>query len=137
MRSNATSHHFSYPIHLVPIPFYSSVTYIDYLTKIIPEARKTRSQTVLGLELEPDEGAMDVDVSSAPLRPQIQASIRSDGLLLYDAQAAYEHGTTPLSTWVPITSPQSSIIEGSSNTKYLNASREVDDRFGPLELFEK
>ncbi len=51
---------------------------------------------------------MDLDVDGeggpAPL-VQLQtahADVQSDGLLLYVAQATYEPGTSPLSSWVPL-----------------------------------
>ncbi len=58
--------------------------------------------------IESDEMEVDANVvasiSSLPGIPaELQADIhlRSDGILLYVAEAAYESGTSPLSAWIP------------------------------------
>lgn len=54
---------------------------------------------------------MEMDIAPVSLpssRPVVSvlesaiAEVRSDGLLLYVAQASYEPGTNPLSSWIPI-----------------------------------
>ena len=47
---------------------------------------------------------MDVEspqFTGPAIRP-VQVEIKPDGLLLYVAQAIYESGTNPLSSWVPL-----------------------------------
>jgi len=42
---------------------------------------------------------------TGPATRHVQAEIKSDGLLLYVAQAIYEPGASPLSSWVPLATP--------------------------------
>jgi snurportin-1 len=42
---------------------------------------------------------------TGPAQRPVQVEIKPDGLLLYVAQAIYESGTSPLSSWVPLASP--------------------------------
>jgi snurportin-1 len=50
---------------------------------------------------------MDIESSqfTGPASRTTQAEIKPDGLLLYVAQAIYEPGTSPLSSWVPLAVP--------------------------------
>lgn len=50
---------------------------------------------------------MDIDSPqfTGPAPRHVQTEIKPDGLLLYVAQAIYEPGTSPLSSWVPLTTP--------------------------------
>ena len=52
-----------------------------------------------------------------------QAEIQPDGLLLYVAQAIYEPGTSPLSSWVPLATPA---VDGAST-----------ETTSPLDVFER
>jgi len=52
-----------------------------------------------------------------------QAEIQPDGLLLYVAQAIYEPGTSPLSSWVPLVTPAA---DGAST-----------ETTSPLDVFER
>lgn len=68
---------------------------------------------------------MDID-NSLPPRPRLKSisvELKSDGLLLYLSQASYEPGTSPLSSWIPIT----------WNTE--DRDQTGSDR--PLDLFER
>lgn len=47
---------------------------------------------------------MEIDQIGQQLSSEIEIEIESDGLLLYVSQASYEHGTSPLSTWIPVVS---------------------------------
>lgn len=77
---------------------------------------------------------MEVDTAMTnPIPPPVQShfQFKSDGLLLYVAQACYEPGTSPLSSWIPITA-------------WLDEANPVGHRHhnenggrGPLELFER
>ncbi|KAF9003395.1 hypothetical protein BDQ17DRAFT_1279850 [Cyathus striatus] len=57
------------------------------------------------------------------------AEIQSDGLLLYVAQAGYEPGTSPLSSWIPIISYDESKLE--DGTAHITATE------GPLDIFQR
>lgn len=68
---------------------------------------------------------------------QVDVDIRPDGLLLYVAQASYEPGTSPLSTWVPIVAydaGQYAVMDVGASAATVSASK---DREGPLALFER
>jgi len=54
-----------------------------------------------------DTDVMDIESSQfmGPAPRTAQAEIKPDGLLLYVAQAIYEPGTSPLSSWVPLAAP--------------------------------
>ncbi|PFH48083.1 hypothetical protein AMATHDRAFT_76902 [Amanita thiersii Skay4041] len=72
-------------------------------------------------------------------------SIQPDGLLLYVAEASYEAGTSPLSSWVPIFGYEKKISEerecmkkGGNKIKNTSSKRLEDgQREGPLALFER
>ena len=56
----------------------------------------------------------------------MSVEVKSDGLLLYVSQASYEPGTSPLSTWIPVTGytdDQKPVNQGASHR--------------PLDLFER
>lgn len=53
----------------------------------------------------------------------VQAEVQPDGLLLYVAQAIYEPGTSPLSSWVPLVSPVADAAETETSS--------------PLDVFER
>jgi len=93
---------------------------------------------------------MSVEVPSSPTNPSLEmevessglaagfpvesreANIHSDGLLLYVAQAGYESGTTPLSSWIP--------IAGYDSVNPLNNALRPDpisNQEGLLDLFER
>lgn len=69
---------------------------------------------------------MDVESSqfASPASRITQAEIKPDGLLLYVAQAIYEPGTSPLSSWVPLAAPATDEMAS------------VDQSF-PLDVFER
>lgn len=142
---------FPYPTYFLPIPYHTntSLTLLD--AEIIPAARSKRSITVEvpipnkePLDSVAASTSMDVElgtgVPSAPaftftstLSPSIVMSpvpvtVEPDGLLLYVAEAGYEPGTSPLSSWVPISGYQSPGDPISSSK--LPAER-------PLDLFQR
>ena len=50
---------------------------------------------------------MEIEPSGAtpilkPLTTPLAVNVPSDGLLLYVAEASYESGTSPLSSWIPL-----------------------------------
>ncbi|KAI0031952.1 hypothetical protein K488DRAFT_50990 [Vararia minispora EC-137] len=92
--TNEGGHHFAYPSTFLPVSYHTSTSYSSLLTHVIPRARAPYT-TIVTLP-PPENGAMD---TGEPVRSQ--ATLRSDGLLLYVAAAIYEPGTSPLSLWVP------------------------------------
>ena len=85
--------------------------------------------------VQTDAGSMDLDTAGpAPLVVQLQstqAEIQPDGLLLYVAQATYEPGTSPLSSWVPIKGYEPDV-------KRIEGGVEVDvPADSPLDVFER
>jgi len=88
------------------IPYYTNTTFVHFLDTIIPRARSScRAQ--VSIPAEPNDLDMIIESSQfAGPPPRItQAEIKPDGLLLYVAQAIYEPGTSPLSSWVPLAAP--------------------------------
>jgi snurportin-1 len=59
-----------------------------------------------------------------PVPRPVQAEIKPDGLLLYVAQAIYEPGTSPLSSWVPLVAPAIDEVE-------------TTEQSSPLDVFER
>ncbi|RXW17648.1 hypothetical protein EST38_g8201 [Candolleomyces aberdarensis] len=121
---------FPYPTYFLPIPYHTNTSLAVLNTEIIPAARSKRSITVdvpipnkEPLDCVTAATSMDVElgtgVPSSPtftftstLSPSIVMSpvpvtVEPDGLLLYVAEAGYEPGTSPLSSWVPISGYQS------------------------------
>ncbi|OCH95274.1 hypothetical protein OBBRIDRAFT_745930 [Obba rivulosa] len=102
---------FPHPATFVPIPYHTNTTLSHIANDLIPLTRTSRvvpisipvARTGVG-----NKGDMDLDRMDAPYRGEqielwtIPATVKSDGLLLYVAQATYEHGTSPLSNWVPL-----------------------------------
>ncbi|KAJ8473891.1 hypothetical protein ONZ51_g7567 [Trametes cubensis] len=104
----STTYQFPHPTTFVPIPYHTDTTLPTLLSSLIPLTRTTRSIPVsvpVPSAEEDTQGSMQLDGAGAmPLMKvrTIQAAIRSDGMLLYVAQATYEPGTSPLSSWVPL-----------------------------------
>ena len=95
---------------------------------------------------EEDEGEMEVEASlstqsqfpshsetmrplPAPFKAQVPAStarVQPDGMLLYVAEASYEPGTSPLSSWVPIyldPTAHGTNVEVHSSARYYSLGR--------------
>jgi len=60
----------------------------------------------------------------------VSAEVVADGLLLYVAQASYEPGMSPLSSWIPING-----YNKDQTSTALNAQSVATE--GPLDLFER
>ena len=78
---------------------------------------------------------MEVEVGDSAAAVQLkaeEATIHSDGMLLYVAQASYEPGASPLSLWIPI---QGYTQDKSATVEPLSATASTVD--GPLSLFER
>ncbi|EAU81487.2 hypothetical protein CC1G_05317 [Coprinopsis cinerea okayama7 len=151
--SQSNRYQFPHPTYFLPIPYHTDTSLLSLQNQVIPAALSTRTVTVdAPLSIQPlHEHAgrdhefnfsMDVEgppnsspassftfapssASSVTLSPA-PALIQSDGMLLYVAEASYEPGTSPLSSWVPISSVQGDMDTDSSST--------TDS---PLELFQK
>jgi len=117
---------FPYPTTFMQIPHYTNTTFAHFLDTIIPRARSScRAQ--VSIPAEPNDSDMMVIESSqfAGPAPRItQAEVKPDGLLLYVAQAIYEPGTSPLSSWVPLAAPATDEMAGVNQSS-------------PLDVFER
>ncbi|KAI9454373.1 hypothetical protein F5148DRAFT_1229873 [Russula earlei] len=101
---------FPYPTTFLRIPYYTNTTFAHFLTTIIPRARSSyRAQS---------------SQFTGPAPRTAQVEINPDGLLLYVAQAIYEPGTSPLSSWVPLVAPVSDEMAGT-------------EQLSPLVIFER
>lgn len=101
--SPSSKDEFSYPMNFPPIPYHAPLPFQDLIYRVIPLARTAHivKVRVSNVAVNSDNGGTDMDLD-LPQDAVVEASCESDGLLLYDAQASYESGTTPLSLWVPV-----------------------------------
>jgi snurportin-1 len=124
------AYEFPYPTTLLPVPYDADTSLIHLLHTIIPQARASRHLNVevpsssklepssyqhhfsFPMETQSQQSNADMEVETTLPFPQqkpvmalenVRTVIHPDGLLLYVANATYEPGTTPLSSWVPIT----------------------------------
>ncbi|KAJ7054419.1 hypothetical protein C8F01DRAFT_1163285 [Mycena amicta] len=74
-------YHFPYPTRFLPIPYHTETT-LSALVQIP--------------QYLPEQGDMAVDQQT------LTTEVSADGLLLYVAEATYEPGTSPLSSWIPL-----------------------------------
>ncbi|KAI9058037.1 hypothetical protein FKP32DRAFT_1296036 [Trametes sanguinea] len=102
----ATTYQFPHPTTFAPVPYHTDTTLVHLLTTLIPLTRSTRSVSisvpVLSSSTEDQNVTMDLDGMPVVQLRTVEAEVRSDGMLLYVAQATYEPGTSPLSSWVPL-----------------------------------
>jgi snurportin-1 len=98
---------FPYPTTFLQTPYFTNTTFTHFLDTIIPRARSTCHTQVTIAAGPNDTDVMDIESSqfTGPASRTTQAEIKPDGLLLYVAQAIYEPGTSPLSSWVPLAAP--------------------------------
>ena len=99
---------FPYPTTFLRIPYYTNTTFAQFVSTIIPLARSPyRAQVSIPTGPRDDMEVMDIDSPefTGPVPRHVQTEIKPDGLLLYVAQAIYEPGTSPLSSWVPLAAP--------------------------------
>jgi len=117
---------FPYPTTFLQIPYHTNTTFTHFLSAIIPRARSSYRAQVSIPAGPSDTDVMDIDSSqfTGPAPRAVQAEIKPDGLLLYVAQAIYEPGTSPLSSWVPLVAPVTDEVA-------------VSDQSSPLEVFER
>lgn len=72
---------------------------------------------------------MDIDSSAAIELKTEEVVVKSDGMLLYVAQATYEPGTSPLSLWVP--------VRAYTQDEATGHPQSIDAAEGPLDVFER
>jgi snurportin-1 len=99
---------FPYPTTFLQIPYYTDTTFAQFVSTIIPRARSSyHTQVSIPTGPHDDKDVMDIESPqlTGPALRQVQTEIKPDGLLLYVAQAIYEPGTSPLSSWVPLAAP--------------------------------
>jgi len=126
--NTSVGYHFPYPTTFLRIPYYTNTTFAHFLSTIIPRARSSY-QAQVSVPAGHNDAADVMDIESPQFMgpaPRIaQADIKPDGLLLYVAQAIYEPGTSPLSSWVPLVSPVADEMAG------------IEQSSSPLEMFER
>lgn len=95
---------FTYPTTFLQIPYYTNTTFGHFVSTIIPRARSSYRAQVSIPGGPDDADVMDIESPqfAGPVPRPVQVEIKPDGLLLYVAQAIYESGTSPLSSWVPL-----------------------------------
>ncbi|KZT66541.1 hypothetical protein DAEQUDRAFT_674805 [Daedalea quercina L-15889] len=94
---------FPHPTTFVPVPYHTDTSLTHLLSALIPMTRATRTIAIIRRTIaSPQALGMDLDVPVPSELETVPVEIRSDGLLLYVAQATYEPGTGPLSSWVPL-----------------------------------
>ncbi|KAH9940679.1 hypothetical protein B0H21DRAFT_878266 [Amylocystis lapponica] len=84
---------FPHPTALLPVPYHTNTTLANLANMLIPVTRAPRRVAVT-TPRAPDGGPVQLQATPAEIAP--------DGLLLYVAQATYEPGTSPLSSWLPL-----------------------------------
>lgn len=120
LSSNGTQSRYSfpYPTTFIPVPYHSSTSLAELDMQIIPAARSVRTVSITLPALTPsfalkaatnapaDAGGMEIEPTfeTPNITPPTASTaiVQPDGLLLYVAEASYEPGTSPLSSWIPI-----------------------------------
>ena len=126
--------------HIIPLARTPRLFMIDVPNALVPPSQAPRPDQdgghVQGDEMDVEPSASTFGVVQAT--HQATATIESDGLLLYVAEASYESGTSPLSSWIPIVSCEDGQGE-ESHQSYQEAKRlrEQKQVGGPLAVFER
>ena len=156
--SKSLRYSFPYPTKFIPIPYYTNTSLHLLDTHVIPFARELRVITV-------DVPIYNTELNTEPvshwhLNPNPQnntttfhphlvepmaASIQPDGLLLYVSEASYESGTSPLSSWIPITGYDKDLgkEKDPEEEEEVRADVNMDGekgssrKAGPLDLFQR
>lgn len=138
-------YYFPYPTKFLPVPYHTDTSLATLESQIIPLARTSRGVDVevpVVADSDPTlQGAMDLDSLSqssftfrakAPVEiTAVATSVEPDGLLLYVAEASYEAGTSPLSSWIPINGYEDSHPSSTLSPPIEGAL------LGPLDLFQR
>lgn len=117
---------FTYPTTFLQIPYYANTTFAQFVSTIIPRARSSYRAQVSIPAGPGDTDVMDIESPqlTGPALRAVDVEIEPDGLLLYVAQAIYESGTNPLSSWVPLSTPATEEMAS-------------DEQMSPLDVFER
>ncbi|KAJ6469528.1 hypothetical protein C8R45DRAFT_1017374 [Mycena sanguinolenta] len=125
---------FPYPTNFLAVPYHLDTSLPSLSSKIVPLARASRFIDVtVPVDDNPEAESMVVEESSER-QPRAafttkRAEVCSDGLLLYVAEASYESGSSPLSTWIPLTK-----YEEDPGPDGMTESNATD---GPLDIFQR
>ncbi|KAF8189377.1 hypothetical protein BJ912DRAFT_967389 [Pholiota molesta] len=143
-------YYFPYPTTFLPVPYHSNTTLPVLDAQIVPAARSVREVPItlpapIPVSLRPPHSTHDMSISNAngemdielPAPSQLSmasdtafmpttAFVQPDGLLLYVAEASYEPGTSPLSSWIPIRGYSDEATPGEAVLPE-----------GPLDLFQR
>ncbi|KAF8962350.1 hypothetical protein BDZ97DRAFT_1825769 [Flammula alnicola] len=112
-------------------------------TSIAVDHNETGLSVDTGMEVEaplqfgaPGPGTSDNSNANLTTLAPTSALVQPDGLLLYVAEASYEPGTSPLSSWIPIHGYDVSdtTVEDKDRSR---KSRVVTQSEGPLDLFHR
>jgi len=139
--------------HIIPFARTSRLIHLQ-----IPSSCAYSGEVVFGTVPTPagreeDEGGMEVETGPSSTEPQISsqsqkmpqlpetskaqvlastARVQPDGMLLYVAEASYDPGTSPLSSWVPIC--LDAVTHGEKGAMAQLGERKQE---GPLEIFQR
>ncbi|PSS37212.1 hypothetical protein PHLCEN_2v945 [Hermanssonia centrifuga] len=147
--SASPQYQYQYPTALIPIPYHLNLTLPHLSAHLIPLTRTIRhisitvpismlaepqvESSTVTMELELSEGLNAVVELQSKL-----AEVRPDGMLLYMAQASYEPGTSPLSTWVPIRTYAENRTSDGNADGGISVPRNFSSALeGPLDIFER
>ncbi|KAI0674125.1 hypothetical protein C8Q78DRAFT_966687 [Trametes maxima] len=130
-----STYEFPHPTTFAPIPYHTNTTLAHLLSTLIPLTRTTRAIPITLPAPASGESTTDLDGTTPLVQLQsVQVGVRSDGLLLYVAQATYEPGTSPLSSWVPLRAYQTHEERIQQETGRGGGASVVES---PLDLFER
>ncbi|KAI0088419.1 hypothetical protein BDY19DRAFT_950775 [Irpex rosettiformis] len=128
---------FPYPTTLLCVPYHQNLAIPNLLDTLIPSARSTRQILIdIPVQSSTESDAMEIEQTSSTTQVELvqeSASMRSDGILLYVAQATYEPGTSPLSLWIPV----KSYSEERTNRNPSDVPMDETSRETPLDVFER
>lgn len=115
--NSQSRYQFPYPNTLVPVPYHTDTSLLNLRSQLIPLARSSRAVPVnLPLSVADGDGDMVIDAIDDAQHPvhsaNLAVTISSDGLLLYVAEATYEPGTSPLSSWIPVAYSDDDSMDG-------------------------
>ncbi|KAJ7201677.1 hypothetical protein GGX14DRAFT_464643 [Mycena pura] len=134
--SNPNTYRFRYPTRFLAIPYHTDTSLSSLASRIVPLARAPRSIDV-HVPVVPvsqnDLESMAIDQSNVLTTSTSLVTkttqVGADGLLLYVAEASYETGTSPLSSWIPIANYDESTRS--------NGMTDSEPKDGPLDIFHR
>ena len=142
--SSSPRYYFPYPTKFIPIPYYTNTSLHLLDTRVIPFARELRvitvdvpiynTEPVSHWNLNPENNT--TTFYPHPVEP-MAANIQPDGLLLYVSEASYEPGTSPLSSWIPITGYDEDAGKKKDPEEEERVDVNMDGEKGPLDLFQQ